>query len=76
MLTWVLLTLIGAVAVIVEFISAVIQVIRLNSVAGCFVFFRCLDQTFLSSTHIVCSLIDSMWLLSISPGQPTFFRVL
>ena len=66
----------GAVALIVYFISAVIQVIRPTSFAGLLLFSRSLDHTFLLSMHLFCSIMESIWLLSISLGKPTSFSIL
>ena len=76
-MVWVLLPVLSrAVALILDFISAVIQLMRPSSVAGWFVLSSSLDQTFLSSQHIFCLMIESMWLLSILLGKPTSFNVL
>ena len=69
-------TLIGAVARIRDFISTFIQFIKASRVADFFSLSRSLAQTFLSSEHIFCSIMESIWLLSISLGRPTSFRVL
>ena len=61
---------------ILDFISAVIEHINACNVAVLFSLSNSLAQTFLSSVHIFCSMIDNIWLLSISLGNPTSFKVL
>ena len=66
----------GAVARMRDLISTDIQFMSPCRVAGFLSRPRSHDHSFLSSMHIFYSIIDSMWLLSISLGTPTSLSIL
>ena len=66
----------GAVARMRDFISDVIQLSSLWRVQGFPSRSRSRDQSFLSSGPIFRLIMASIWLLSMSPGTPTSFKVL
>ena len=65
-----------AVACMRNFVSTDIHSMRSFSEADFPSCSRSLDHTFLSSAHIFCSIIDNIWLLSISWGTPTSLSAL
>ena len=66
----------GAVALILDFISVVIHATRFSKVACWQSLSRWHDHTLRSSTHILCSIMANIWLLSMLCRRPTSLRVL